>query len=337
MMKTVQLSHGSGGEEMGSLVEKLFYRHFSNDILLRAEDAAVLPMNGQVAFTTDSFTVSPLFFPGGNIGKLAVAGTVNDLAMAGARPQYLSSSFVIEEGFSFGALTDIVKSMQAELEKSGASIVCGDTKVVPRGTLEGLIINTSGIGTVQYPGLSASHVKDGDAILVSRNIGSHGSCILMARDELKMESELVSDCDTLWPVVNKLIESGVLLHALRDATRGGLAAVLNEWANASRVQIDVNEERIPVLDEVRGLCELYGFEPCDLANEGTMILAVPEKEVDRALQVLRQFNNDACCIGHACVSEKPLAGGKHKVVLKSPWGSSRYMEMPRGELLPRIC
>ncbi|WP_263080236.1 hydrogenase expression/formation protein HypE [Endozoicomonas sp. Mp262] len=331
MMKTVQLSHGSGGEEMGMLVEKLFYRYFSNDILLKAEDAAVLPMAGPVAFTTDSFTVSPLFFPGGNIGKLAVAGTVNDLAMVGAEPQYLSSSFVIEEGFSFEELTDIVKTMATELEKSGAQIVCGDTKVVPRGTLEGLIINTSGIGTIQYPGLSASNLQDGDAIIVSRNIGSHGSCILMARDELRMESELVSDCDTLWPRVRQLIDAGITLHALRDATRGGLAAVLNEWCSASQVQINVAEEQIPVLDEVRGLCEIYGFEPYELANEGTMVIAVPQEHIDKTLKVLRTFDNDACCIGQVCASER------HKVIVQSPWGSSRYMEMPRGELLPRIC
>ena len=330
-VKEIQLSHGSGGQEMNDLLGRLFYKHFANDILLKAEDAAMLQMDGPIAFTTDSFTVSPLFFPGGNIGKLAIAGTVNDLAMAGAQPEYLSSSFVIEEGFSIEQLTTIVESMAKELEKSGAKIVCGDTKVVPHGTLDGVIINTSGVGSVRYTGLSASNVQPDDAILVSRNMGSHGSCILMARDELKLESDLISDCDTLWPQVKALVEAGVELHSLRDATRGGLAAVLNEWTAASKVGIHVQEKDIPILDEVHGLCELYGFEPCDLANEGTMILAVPAGETEKALAVLREFHSDAACIGVA------VAADKHRVTLTTPWGSRRYLDMPRGELLPRIC
>ncbi|OAN11301.1 hydrogenase expression/formation protein HypE [Photobacterium jeanii] len=344
-MKTVQLSHGGGGQEMNHLIKSLFFKYFENDILLRAEDAAVLELNGPVAFTSDSFTVSPLFFAGGNIGKLAIAGTVNDLAMVGAKPEYLSCSFIIEEGFAFDALETIVKSMKAELEKSGAKIVCGDTKVVPRGAADGLFINTTGVGSVMHPNISVNQLQAGDAILVSRDIGCHGSCILMARDELRLESELESDCATLWPVVEQLIASGVQLHAMRDATRGGLSAVLNEWCEASQVQIDIEEQRIPVADAVQGLCELYGFEPYDLANEGTMILAVPAKDAEAALAVLKGFSPNACQIGEVSVANstdmqtadtKPTTS-TNKVIIHNPWGGRHYLELPQGELLPRIC
>lgn len=330
-MRTVQLSHGGGGQEMNKLISDLFFHHFQNEILLKAEDAAVLQLEGPIAFTSDSFTVSPLFFAGGDIGKLAIAGTVNDLAMVGAQPQYLSCSFIIEEGFEYHKLETIVKSMKAELEKSGAKIVCGDTKVVPRGAADGVFINTTGVGTVKYPNISVSQLQAGDAILVSRDIGCHGSCILMARDELRLESELVSDCATLWPVVERLIESGISLHAMRDATRGGLSAVLNEWCEGSKIQIDVEEEKIPVADAVQGLCELYGFEPYDLANEGTMILAVPAKDVPAALDVLRLFSPSAQQIGTVVEAQQ------HKVIMHNPWGGRRYLELPQGELLPRIC
>lgn len=333
-MQQIQLSHGGGGQEMNSLIKDLFFHHFANKILLKTEDAAILPTNGKIAFTTDSFTVSPLFFAGGDIGKLAIAGTVNDLAMMGAKPEYLSCSFMIEEGFSYADLKTIVQSMQKELAVSGAKIVCGDTKVVPRGTLDGVFINTTGVGSFYHSQtLSASAIQAGDAILLSRDIGCHGSCILMARDALKLSSNLISDCATLWPVVEMLLDKNITLHALRDATRGGISAVLNEWCVASEVQLDINEENIPVSDEVNGLCELYGFESYDLANEGTMVLAVPQSEVAATLAVLRLFSVSASHIGNACHNEE----GNHKVILHSPWGSRRYLDLPQGELLPRIC
>ncbi|MBD1577163.1 hydrogenase expression/formation protein HypE [Vibrio sp. S11_S32] len=333
-MKQIQLSHGGGGQEMNSLIHDLFFRHFANDILLKTEDAAVLPTNGKIAFTTDSFTVAPIFFAGGDIGKLAIAGTVNDLAMMGAKPEYLSCSFMIEEGFNYAELKTIVQSMQKELEVSGAKIVCGDTKVVPKGTLDGVFINTTGVGSFYHQQtLSASAIQDGDAILVSRDIGCHGSCILMARDALKLASDLTSDCATLWPVVEALLDKNITVRTLRDATRGGISAVLNEWCELSKVEMNINEADIPVSDEVKGLCELYGFEPYDLANEGTMVIAVPQAEVEATLAVLRHFSASASHIGNAAHNQD----GNHKVILHSPWGSRRYLELPQGELLPRIC
>lgn len=331
--KAIQLSHGGGGKEMNKLIRELFFAEFDNPILRSEEDAAKLELQGATAFTTDSFTVSPLFFAGGDIGKLAIAGTVNDLAMMGAEPQYLSCSVIIEEGFSLNQLTTIVRSMAKELKQSGARIVCGDTKVVPKGCADGLFINTSGVGRILRPNISAANVAPGDAIIVSRDVGCHGAAILMAREGLTLESALQSDCATLWPVVEQLIAANIPIHAMRDATRGGLSAVLNEWAAAANVGITVNEASIPVCDEVKGLCELYGFEAMDLANEGTFILAVPNDIALGALEIMQRFGHceQAAIIG--TVSDK-LPG---KVILRTPWNTKRYLDLPQGELLPRIC
>ncbi|MFT5716941.1 MAG: hydrogenase expression/formation protein HypE, partial [Oleiphilaceae bacterium] len=331
--KTVQLSHGGGGKEMNRLIKDIFFKAFDNPILRSEEDSARLHFSGHTAFTTDSFTVAPLFFAGGDIGKLAIAGTVNDLAMMGAEPQYLSSSFIIEEGFAIDDLKTIVASMANELKRSGARIVCGDTKVVPRGCADGLFINTSGVGRILNNGISVKNLKEGDAIIVSRDIGRHGAAILMAREGLALESDLTSDCATLWPIVEQLIAANIEIHAMRDATRGGLSAVLNEWASASAVGIEVNESEIPVSNEVSGLCELYGFEPFDLANEGTFILAVPQAEAKATLEIMRTF----CHCEQAVIIGQVNDRKPGKVVLNTPWGSSRFLDVPQGELLPRIC
>lgn len=331
--KSVQLSHGGGGKEMNHLITSIFFKAFKNPILASGEDAAVLNIEGQTAFTTDSFTVAPLFFAGGNIGKLAVAGTVNDLAMMGAEPQYLSCSFIIEEGFPLSALKEIVTSMAQELHKSGTRVVCGDTKVVPKGCADGLFINTSGVGRILKPHISVKNLQVGDAIIVSGDIGRHGAAILMAREGLALESELTSDCANLWPIVEQLIAANITIHAMRDATRGGLAAVLNEWAMASDVGIKVEESLIPVCDEVKGLCELYGFEPHDLANEGTFIIALPKEIAQGALEIIRRYGH----CQQAAIIGQVEAEHRGKVVLKTPWGSSRYLDLPHGELLPRIC
>jgi len=332
-MKQVQLSHGGGGEEMNRLIHDLFYKNFDNDILSSAEDAAVLKPASSVAFTTDSFTVSPIFFNGGDIGKLAIAGTVNDLAMMGAKPLWLSSAFMIEEGLPFEALERIVQSMAQELKKSGAKIVCGDTKVVPKGSVDKIFINTSGIGEVIQEGISAHALEIEDVIIVSRDIGRHGATIMMEREGIALQSDLQSDCETLWPAVEALIDAKVRIKAMRDATRGGLAAVMNEWAMASNVCIEIEEEQLPVCEEVRGICEMLGFEPYDLANEGTFVLAVNAEDVLLALEILSRypFCVDAAIIGTVTL-KKP-----GKVILKSPWGSNRFLELPKGELLPRIC
>lgn len=332
-MRYIQLSHGGGAQETNSLIHDLFYKHFDNEILLKAEDAALLHVNRKVAFTTDSFTVSPLFFNGGDIGKLAVAGTVNDLTMMGAKPLYLSAAFIIEEGFPFSELEKIVISMQEELAKSGAKIVCGDTKVVPKGSADKIFISTSGIGSQQTDNISAHNIKQGDAIIVSRDIGRHGATILSAREEIELESSLSSDCETLWPVIAALINENIKIKAMRDATRGGLAAVLNEWAYASDICIEIEEDKLPICNEVQGVCEMFGFEAYDFANEGTFILAIDADDVDKALHILHQyeFSSNASHIGKAS-DEKPK-----KVILHSAWGSRRYLDFPKGELLPRIC
>jgi len=330
-MKQIQLSHGGGGEESSQLVSQLFYRYFGNEILLSSEDAAVLHPQGAIAFTTDSFTVSPIFFGGGNIGKLSIVGTVNDLAMMGAKPLYLSCGFIIEEGFEYEKLETIVASMAEELHKCGASIVCGDTKVVPKGSVDQIFINTSGIGEILYKGLSASSIVEGDAIIVSGDIGRHGVAILMEREGLG--GELQSDCGLLWGAIESLIAAGIPFHASRDATRGGLSAVLGEWATQSQICLEIDEQAIPIAPQVRGVCELFGFEPHDLANEGTFILALPSPYAPKAIEILRgiEATQNATIIGHATHHKDG------KVILRSPYGSSRYLDLPKGELLPRIC
>jgi len=332
--KKILLSHGGGGEETQNLIKELFFKHFDNDILLRMEDAASLVMGStKIAFTTDSFVVSPLFFKGGNIGKLAIAGTVNDLSMMGAKPKYLTCSFMIEEGFEYAKLEEIVISMRDEMAKSGVKIVAGDTKVVPRGGVDGLFINTAGIGEIQYEGISAHNLTEGDVIIVSNEVGNHGACILATREEIELESDLQTDCASLWKPVEALINAGVKIHALRDATRGGLSAVLNEWAETSKVCIEVDEAKIPVAQEVKGVCELLGFEPYEFANEGTMVICLPQSEAQKALEVLQTFPETAKCafIG------KVTTAFTCKVILHTPWGSERFLEPPKGELLPRIC
>ena len=331
MNKTITLAHGNGGEENNRLITKLFYRYFQNDILAKSEDAALLKIEGEVVTSTDSFTVSPLFFPGGDIGKLSICGTCNDLAMMGAKPKYLTCSVIIEEGLATRELEKVVRSMKRELEVNGAVIVSGDTKVVPKGSVDKLFINTTGIGEVMQEGISAHNLTEGMAIIVSRDIGRHGATIFAAREGITLESGLQTDCASLYPQVEALIESGVRIAAMRDATRGGVAAVLNEWAKTSSVCIEVAEERVPVSEEVRGICEILGFEALNLANEGTFLLAVEKEEASKALKVLKEFNESATEIGE---TTHQIDG---RVILNSSWGTKRFLDLPTGELLPRIC
>ncbi|KIM11797.1 MAG: hydrogenase assembly protein HupF [Sulfurovum sp. FS08-3] len=329
-MPQIKLAHGNGGVENNRLIEDIFYKAFDNPILAKSEDAAVIE-GGKLAFTTDSFTVTPLFFAGGDIGKLAVCGTCNDLAMMGAKPKYLTCAFIIEEGLDRGELQSIVASMAKELAINGAVIVSGDTKVVPKGSVDRLFINTSGIGEIGYEGISASGIANEDVILVSRDIGCHGATIFAAREGMEMSSTLQSDCISLYPIVQKLIESGIQIKAMRDATRGGLAAVLNEWAKQSSLCIEIQEDKIPIVNEVMGLCELLGFEATALANEGTFVLATHPQDASKALEILQSFNTNASIIGHTS-QHYP-----QRVVLRSAWGTARFLDMPSGELLPRIC
>jgi hydrogenase expression/formation protein HypE len=251
--------------------------------------------------------------------------------MMGAKPKYLTCSFIIEEGFNLRDLEKIVRSMKKELEINGAIIVSGDTKVVPKGAVDKLFINISGVGEIRYKNISAYNIKEGHSILVSRDIGTHGATIFASREGITLESAIKSDCASLYPIVQKLIEANVKLIALRDATRGGVSAVLNEWAKASNVCIEINENAIPISQEVRGISEFLGFEPLSLANEGTFLIATTKEDEQKILDILKSFNQNAAIIGQ--VTNEHL----QKVVLKSSWGTKRFLDMPTGELLPRIC
>lgn len=331
-MSKITLAHGNGGAENNQLIKDVFYEAFKNEILEKSEDAAII-QNGKLAFSTDSFTVTPLFFAGANIGKLAICGTCNDLAMMGAKPKYLTCSVIIEEGFDMEELKIIVASMKEELAKNEAIIVSGDTKVVPKGSVDKIFINTTGIGEVLYSGISSNNITKDDLILVSRDIGRHGATIFSAREGIELSSELKSDCASLYPMVKSLIDEGVKITALRDATRGGLSAVLNEWAKQSNVCIEVEEEKIPVCDEVKGICEMLGFEASNLANEGTFVLAISNEYAQKAIEVLQKFENGKTASIIGKVSDLHL----QKVILNSAWGTKRFLDVPTGELLPRIC
>ena len=331
-MSKITLAHGNGGAENNQLIKDVFYEAFKNEILEKSEDAAII-QNGKLAFSTDSFTVTPLFFAGANIGKLAICGTCNDLAMMGAKPKYLTCSVIIEEGFDMEELKIIVASMKDELVKNEAIIVSGDTKVVPKGSVDKIFINTTGIGEVLYSGISSNNITKDDLILVSRDIGRHGATIFSAREGIELSSELKSDCASLYPMVKALIDEGVKITALRDATRGGLSAVLNEWAKQSNVCIEVEEEKIPVCDEVKGICEMLGFEASNLANEGTFVLAIKNEDAQKAIEVLQKFENGKTASIIGKVSDLHL----QKVILNSAWGTKRFLDVPTGELLPRIC
>ena len=332
MSNTITLAHGNGGAENNELINKVFYKAFKNDILSKSEDAAVI-QDGTLAFSTDSFTVSPLFFNGADIGKLAVCGTCNDLAMMGAKPKYLTCSVIIEEGFEIRSLEKIVKSMKEELEINGAMVVSGDTKVVPKGAVDKIFINTTGIGEILYKGISSNNITENDLILVSRDIGAHGATIFAAREGMDLETSLKSDCISLYPQVKALIDSGVKTTALRDATRGGVSAVLNEWAKQSNVCIEIDEEKIPICDEVKGICEILGFDAMSLANEGTFVLAIKKEDAQKALEVLQTFKEAKT----ASIIGKVTQQYEQRVILNSQWGTKRFLDIPTGELLPRIC
>ncbi len=331
MEKNITLAMGNGGEENNRLIKEVFYKAFANEVLERSEDAAVLECGGKIAVSTDSFTVSPLFFNGGDIGKLSICGTCNDLAMMGAKPKYITVGMIIEEGFGIRELQKIVRSMKKELQNNGAVVISGDTKVMPRGTVDKLIINTTGVGELLVEGISSNNITHEDVILVSRDIGCHGATIFAAREGMELHSELASDCASLYPVIKQLLDAGIEITAMRDATRGGVAAVLNEWAKQSDVCIEVAEDALPVSQEVQGMCELLGFEATSLANEGTFCVALPASQADKALAILKEHNENAAQI--ATVGEEY----PQRVLLRSSYGTKRFMDAPTGELLPRIC
>jgi hydrogenase expression/formation protein HypE len=346
--RTILLAHGSGGQLGHELVEQVFLRHFANPTLSELNDSALLDISLYtqyairsaqyapcLAFTTDSYVISPLIFPGGDIGKLSVCGTVNDLAVTGAVPHYLSAGFIIEEGLAWETLEQIVASMAETAVSAGVQIVTGDTKVVDHGAADGLFINTAGVGFVP-PGreLGPSKLRPGDRLLISGTIGDHGMAVMMRREGLEFSSPLISDCAPLNALIADLLAAcpdGV--RCMRDPTRGGLVATLNEWASTSELGLVIEETEIPLRQEVRGACEILGLDPLYVANEGKVVVAVAPESADAALAALRAhpLGREAALIGHV------TADHPSRVVLRTPLGARRILDMLVGEQLPRIC
>jgi hydrogenase expression/formation protein HypE len=342
----ITLAHGSGGRAMHDLIEGLFLEYFSNPLLDKLEDQAVFEVaqtNGapaRLAFTTDSYVVDPIFFPGGDIGKLAIHGTVNDLAMSGARPQYLSAGFIIEEGLPLEDLKRILASMKEAAEEAGVQIVTGDTKVVQKGSADKIFINTAGIGVIETKAvISASRAQVGDKVIVSGSIGDHGTTIMIARGELDLETDIESDSASLHLLVADMLDAAAAAGAidgvrvLRDPTRGGVATTLNEIAMSSEIGIEIREDLIPVREEVKGACEILGLDPLYVANEGKLIAVVSADIANAVLARMREnvYGRGACVIGEVKADPPGI------VSMKTGFGGTRIVDMLAGEQLPRIC
>jgi hydrogenase expression/formation protein HypE len=336
----VNLAHGGGGKAMRDLVEDVFVGAFDYPVLAAMEDQAVMPLadlarrGDRLAFTTDTYVVDPLFFPGGDIGSLAVAGTVNDLAMSGAVPLFLSCAVVIEEGLPVDTLRRVAASMKRTAEAAGVWIVTGDTKVVERGAADKLFINTAGVGVIpRNVAISACNARVGDVVIVNGFLGDHGTAILIARNQLALQSDIASDCQPLGGLVAAMLEASPRIHCLRDPTRGGVATVLNEFAQSSNVAIRIHEPTLPLREEVKGACEILGLDPLYLANEGKLVAVVPGADADRVLAAMRAHpaGNHAAIIGE--VTEEPAG----VVVLHTGFGGQRIVDMLYGDQLPRIC
>jgi len=331
----VLLAHGGGGTLSHQLIQKMFFSQFDNPLLNSEHDGAIFELNGtKFAFSTDSYVVQPIFFPGGNIGGLAVNGTVNDLSMCGAKPLFLSCGFIIEEGFPMTDLWKVVLSMKSAAEKAGVQIVTGDTKVVDKGKGDKIFINTSGIGVI-HEGVSISplNCKPGDAILLNGNIADHGIAIMSARENLSFETTIQSDCAPLNALVESMVSVSKNIHVLRDPTRGGIASALNEIAQKANVGILIEEEKIPIREEVKGACELLGLDPLYIANEGKLLAIVKANDAEKILNEMRKhpLGKESSLIGY--VTEE----NKQSVIMKTSIGSKRIVDMLSGEQLPRIC
>ena len=338
--KRITMAHGSGGKAMRELIEQLFVSSFDNPLLSALEDQAVIPLDelsrqgARLAFTTDSYVVSPLIFPGGSIGELAVHGTINDLAVSGAKPLFLSCSMILEEGLSIDTLAQVVIRMKEAADRAGVKIVTGDTKVVERGAADKLFINTAGIEVIrQGIAISASRACPGDVVITNGRIGDHGIAILLARNELALESTVESDTRPLHELVQVMLDACPDIHCLRDATRGGLATVLNEFSSASKVTIEVRETAIPIHESVRGACEILGLDPLYLANEGKLVAIVPREYAEAVVEAMRRHpaGEASAIIGEVKESSR---GG---VVMVTAFGGLRVVDMLVGDQLPRIC
>jgi hydrogenase expression/formation protein HypE len=328
----IQMAHGGGGKLMHRLLQEIFLAAFGNESLNHQHDSSVLNLpTKQLAFTTDSYVVRPIFFPGGDIGSLAVHGTVNDLAMSGARPLYLSAGFILQEGLPIEKLWRVVCSMRDAARKCGVQIVTGDTKVVEKGEGDGLFINTAGIGSIEHSlKILPASIRAGDAILVNGDLGRHGMAIMSVREGLEFEGAIESDSAPVADAVSNLIAAGIEIHCLRDLTRGGLASALNEIAEGAGKRIVVEEKSIPVREDVHAACEILGLDPLHVACEGRFVAFVAAKEAERALGIM-QAHGAASIIGQVSAENNPT------VILKSALGANRILDMPSGEQLPRIC
>jgi len=334
MSEKILLAHGSGGKLAHDLVERNFLQAFSNPLLAKLDDSAVFDFSGRLAFTTDSYVVNPIFFPGGDIGKLAVCGTVNDLAMTGAVPLYLSLSFIIEEGLPQEDLTKIVSSVQEAANEAKVQVVTGDTKVVNRESADKLFINTAGVGIIpEGVDISGQNAKPGDMVILSGNIGDHGIAVLSQREGLSFSTQLKSDCAPLSELVAEMLEASPRIHCLRDPTRGGLATTLNELAAQSKVGVKIEEEQIPVREEVAAACEMLGLDPLYIANEGKLVAIVAPEDTEAVLNRMRKnaYGKEAAIIGEV-QQEHP-----GRVVMRTRLGTSRIVDMLVGDILPRIC
>lgn len=332
MDEIISLDYGSGGKKTSRLIEKMIVPALSNPALAALGDGAVLDGFGKLAFSTDSFVVDPIFFPGGDIGKLSVCGTVNDLAMCGAEPKYLSCSFIIEEGLPIRDLEKIVDSIRKQCEVCGVQVVTGDTKVVEKGRGDKIYINTAGIGFVKYPGLDVKNIQPGDAVIVSGTVGDHGTAVMMARSGM-FQAELESDCAALGGLCDRILSTSDKVRVLRDPTRGGLATTLNEFVENTELGIEIKESLVPVKPQVQAACDMLGLEPMYCANEGKLICIVDADDAQKVLDAMRetQEGRDAAVIGHV-TGQYP-----GRLVMETVYGGKRVLQKLTGAQLPRIC
>ncbi len=334
-MEKIKLAHGSGGKLSQELFQEVFQKQFDNRFLNEVHDGAILEMGGcKLAFSTDTFVVNPVFFPGGNIGDLAVNGTVNDVAMCGAKPLFLSTGFILEEGFDIDSLQIIVASMREAADKAGVMLVTGDTKVVENGSADGIFINTTGIGLVdEKVSISPRNATEGDAVILSGRIADHGIAVMSKRQGLEFETDILTDSAPLNKLVEAILETSTEVHVLRDPTRGGIAATLNEIAEAADAGILLNEESIPIDKQVKAVSSMLGLDPLYIANEGKLLAIVGKDSADEVLSVMRTYpeGSESAIIGRV------VSDFNGKVVMETTIGTKRIVDMPSGEQLPRIC
>lgn len=329
----ILLSHGSGGKLTHRLLSEIVFPAFRNPYLDKADDSAVVELKGRTAFTTDSFVINPIFFPGGDIGKLAVCGTVNDLTVMAAAPRFLTAACIVEEGFLIDDFKKIINSMAKAAKESGAVIVGGDLKVVEKGACDGIFINTSGVGTLaKGPAVSGNRARPGDCVIINGFIGDHGAAVMASRKDYGLKTSVQSDCCPLNGLVANMLGAKCPIHVMRDPTRGGVATTLNEIAQSSRVSIQINEEQLPVRDAVRGFSEILGIDPLYLANEGKLLTICPQSSAQKLLTVMRRHRYGK----HARVIGTVTKGEPH-LLLRTAIGSTRILDMLTGEQLPRIC